>query len=336
MYKIPVWKMILEAVDAHKMETITNGDIHKFILTKYGDVNIATINAQIGACCVNRQSRVYMPMNEKPRIATGPYDFLFCVERGVFTKYDSKKHGIWEIATISGNLIVKRTDGEKQRPQSTSNLEQKRNHQKRVIRQDIKRPTADIIKEYLDTWETLDKYKKQEDALNKLFRDLCPENQCLDDILLKVAVLNTFYSTNVFNIARLAEHIQTLEVDERLRQGDITLVTDISKGHGIKNTSNGKEICFYSFATKYCSHHQPDIFPIFDNYVGDLLVYYSNLDGFANFTRGQLRDITIFHKALLSMQMYYSLEAFSLKEIDRFLWQYGKECFPKKFKTKKQ
>ncbi|NBJ14016.1 MAG: hypothetical protein FNP40_00260 [Dehalobacter sp. 4CP] len=77
MYKIPVWEMILKAVDAHKMETITNGDIHKFILTKYGDVNIATINAQIGACCVNRQSRVCMPENKKPRFADGQYDMEF-------------------------------------------------------------------------------------------------------------------------------------------------------------------------------------------------------------------------------------------------------------------
>lgn len=87
MTKTPKWKMVQEAVLSIGGEAISMAEIRKFIRERYGDVNEGTIRAQTIACTVNRQSRVGMPENQKPRIASGKYDFLYTVGRGLVTLY---------------------------------------------------------------------------------------------------------------------------------------------------------------------------------------------------------------------------------------------------------
>ena len=119
------------------------------------------------------------------------------------------------------------------------------------------RPNSKEVKRYLEKWQTLENYRLQEDALNKLFVELCPKNNDISDILLKVAALNNIYS--VFSVAR---RIKDLNVDKRLDEGDVSLVNDIKEvmiGSKVKH--------FYSFASKYCSHHRPTFYPIYDSYV---------------------------------------------------------------------
>lgn len=83
--------------------------------------------------------------------------------------------------------------------------------------------------------------------------------------------------------------------------------------------------------TKYCSHHRPEEYPIYDSFVEEFLVYLSKVDGFAVFSREDLRDITVFKQTLMKLRDYYGLQEFSLKQIDQYLWQYGKEKFPKPY-----
>lgn len=64
-------------------------------------------------------------------------------------------------------------------------------------------PSIEEVECYLNrckTLDTLDNYRLQESALNKLFFQLCPNNSDISDILLKTATLNDFYSTNIFAI----------------------------------------------------------------------------------------------------------------------------------------
>ena len=56
--------------------------------------------------------------------------------------------------------------------------------------------------------------------------------------------------------------INKLNIDERLSKHDDTLVNDIANIE-----INGKNKYFYSFASKYCSHHNSRYFPIYDRYV---------------------------------------------------------------------
>jgi len=100
-YKIDkpyVWRMIKEAVNNLDGE-IQYSEIRNFILNKWDDVNVKTINAQITVLSVNHYSRTHYPENQKPRLTNqnSVYDFLYNLKRGVVEKYDKAKHNIWEI-----------------------------------------------------------------------------------------------------------------------------------------------------------------------------------------------------------------------------------------------
>ena len=103
----------------------------------------------------------------------------------------------------------------------------------------VPNPSSDQVEHYLRTWDELENYHLQEDALDKLFFTLCPENTDMSDILLKVAALNDFYSTNIFSVYPVAKHILSLNIDDRLKNGDVALVSDIQKVtiNGVEKTS---------------------------------------------------------------------------------------------------
>lgn len=190
----------------------------------------------------------------------------------------------------------------------------------------IPSPSKKQISFYLSRWEGFQNYKLQENALNKLFLQLCPKNEMIEDILLKVSTLNDFYSTNIFSVFPIAEHILKLKIDRRLENNDISLVDDIKKV-----SISGKIKNFYSFATKYCSHHKPYDFPIYDSYVDMMLRYFQYKSGFSNFKSSDLKDYSKFKKILLDFREAYHLDDFNLKQIDQYLWQIGKEYFPKRY-----
>lgn len=187
------------------------------------------------------------------------------------------------------------------------------------------KPSVSEVNKHLKGWKKLEKYTSQEKALNKLFLKLLPENLEISDILLKTSCLNDFYSTNIFAIHHLAKHILGIkDLDKRLKSGDIELVRELGEV-----TIGGKEKYFYSFATKYCSHHNPIAFPIYDSYVEQVLLYFNKVDKFSAFKRKDLKNYRKFKEILLDFQRYYELERFDLKELDRYLWLLGKEIFPK-------
>ena len=190
----------------------------------------------------------------------------------------------------------------------------------------IPKPSVGELEKYLKSWKDLKNYKLQEDALDKLFFELLPSNEEISDILLKVATLNDFYSTNIFSVYPVAEHILSLKIDERLRQGDVTLVNEIQNV-----TINGVARKFYSFSTKYCSHHNPKEYPIYDRYVEKVLKYFRKTDKFSKFKNADLKDYQKFKNIIIAFREYYGLEEYNFKEIDQYLWQLGKEYFPNKY-----
>ena len=183
-------------------------------------------------------------------------------------------------------------------------------------------PCANEVDKYLDKWDKLENYHLQENALNKLFYKLCPLNKEIEDVLLKCATLNDFYSTNIFSIYPVAKHIVELNIDERLKRGDINLVNDIQQvmlGDKIHN--------FYSFATKYCSHHKPEDYPIYDSYVEKVLCYFQRVHRFSNFRTSDLKNYIVFKSVLEDFRCYYNLTNYSLKQIDQYIWQIGNSSF---------
>ena len=193
--------------------------------------------------------------------------------------------------------------------------------------EEIPNPSKAEVKKYLERWDSLENYVLQESALHKLFFETYPNNTDINDILIKASSLNDFYSTNIFKIFPVAKHILELDIDNRLKENDTTLVNDIAKIE-----IEGKEWNFYSFATKYCSHHKPEDFPIYDNFVERCLMYFRKKDKFTKFLKEDLKTYTEFKHILQNFKQYYHIDDFNLKDIDRYLWQLGKDYFPKKYR----
>ncbi len=192
-------------------------------------------------------------------------------------------------------------------------------------------PSKEECKKYLSAYEKLSKYddseykhyKIQENIIENIFKS-CPENTDIEEILLKVSLLNDFYSTNIFGTYAVARHICELKIDERLEKGDLSLIHEIAK-----NVLGGKSKFFYSFATKYCAKHQPEKFPIFDSKVCKVLCYCKKQKPFTDvkFKNKDLKDYSIYCKVYEDFRNHFGLKEFTLAEIDKYLWMFGKEYF---------
>ena len=188
------------------------------------------------------------------------------------------------------------------------------------------KPCQSEVEKYLSRWDSLENYVLQENALDKLFFTTYPENDDIDEILIKVSALNDFYSTNIFSVFPVAKHILSLSIDEAIKNADESIVNKIALVN-----MNGKVINFYSFATKYCSHHFPNDYPIYDTYVEKVLVTLNKRDRFSNFRKVDLKDFSIFKSVVIDFKSFYNLNDYSLKDIDRYIWQLGKEYYPNNY-----
>lgn len=103
----PVWQLVRSAM-THFNREVSYSELKQFIWNQYPDVNEITLNCQISVCSVNSPSRVSYTQNKKPRIANGPYDFLFNTGKGRVAPYEPSIHGQWEIvATDDGRCAVR-------------------------------------------------------------------------------------------------------------------------------------------------------------------------------------------------------------------------------------
>jgi len=194
----------------------------------------------------------------------------------------------------------------------------------------IKKPSAIEIEKCLQIWEThaeYEKYRCQGNSAIMLFKEQYPKNTEIQEILLKVSVLNDYYSTNIRDTFSVAKHIADLKIDSRLSSGNTDIIDEIAKIN-----LGEKSMRFYSFATKYCSLHYPDHYPIYDSIVANMLAYFKSQDKFAQFTKKGLRDYPTFKNVILEFQKFYELEKFSLREIDKYLWVLGKSVLNSKNK----
>jgi len=163
-------------------------------------------------------------------------------------------------------------------------------------------------------------------ALKELFSQY-PRNESYSHIMLKVVALDRLYSTNVRAFYAAADHIHKhgKEIDSALALGSPEIVDLIAA----LTLSSGKQRHIYSFASKYCSWHRPDKYPIWDSRVRQYLTA----------LRYQLRDTKDsgllganpylwdrypeFVALVSAMQRRFGLGAFSFKDIDKFMWKYG-------------
>ncbi len=180
-------------------------------------------------------------------------------------------------------------------------------------------PTPQLALVYVQRFDT--DQAVVEMALAKLFGTF-PNNTSADEVLLKVVALNSLYATNIYATREVADNIFRLDIDRKLEQHSLELVNEIALV-----TIKGKTRRNYSFASKYCAWHSPETYPIYDSYVDGLLWAYQKKHKFSNFNRYDLwNSYPQYVKAVRDFQERFGLQQFTLKQVDNFLWLYGKEC----------
>jgi hypothetical protein len=93
--------------------------------------------------------------------------------------------------------------------------------------------------------------------------------------------------------------------------------------------SSGKVRYNYSFATKYCSWHNPEAYPIWDSRVDRYLWTLQKQEHFARSfsTNADLWGYPKFRTVMEEFRDCYGLGSFSFKDTDKFLWSEGIAAF---------
>lgn len=178
-------------------------------------------------------------------------------------------------------------------------------------------------------FEKIERYCLADCTISKIIEQ-ASENDKIEDVLAKVVLINSLYGTAIFDVIKIAKHIQLKGegIDNKIKKGDLSVIDVIRKYHGIK-TQNDKERNLYSFATKYVSSHAPEKYPIYDNLVERLLRELNHTHKFYNpFTKEALKDYKTLKLVIDSLIKYLgSGEDYKYKKIDQALWLYAKYLY---------
>ncbi len=180
-------------------------------------------------------------------------------------------------------------------------------------------PTPDLVRDYIRRFDDssdglIDR------ALATLFQTF-PCNDQYEPILFKVLGLNALYNTNIIAVTPVVRHILSLHIDQKLAQRAPELVNEIAS----TPMKDGEFRRNYSFASQYCSWHVPDAYPIYDSIIDRMIWEYQQNDKFtAFFWRNSLADYIRFTQVVGDFRTYYGLTEFNFRELDKFLWLYGK------------
>jgi len=179
-------------------------------------------------------------------------------------------------------------------------------------------PSESLVISTAQAFDADPRYGPSDRALASEFSRF-PLNDTLEEVLIKVVLLNTLYNTNVFAVVEMAAHIRDLAIDQDLSTASPALVDKIAR-----LSIRGKERRHYSFATKYCSWHNPNDFPIYDGLVDRVLWLYQKEKSYAHFSRPELQDYVKFKAVLAAFRQRYGLAGISAKQLDKFLWYTAK------------
>lgn len=149
----------------------------------------------------------------------------------------------------------------------------------------------------------------------------------------KVSLINDNYSTYLSSaekcaISKILYDYSTELQEPNYNSGLITEIRDKCKKDKIINKDP------YSFITKYCCHHNPNYYPIYDSYVDIMLKWYSDLEQFPFTIAENNMDFSDYDSFCGALEQFkecceadISIESISFRDIDKFLWSAGKSFF---------
>ena len=169
-------------------------------------------------------------------------------------------------------------------------------------------------------------------ALAKLF-SAYPKNTCSWQVLLKVTALNALYKTRIMNVYPVVETILSVgrKLDSLISRGDPAAV-DLMKM--VKFEKREKTINFFSFASKYCHFHQPDRYPIYDQYVDAALKNLRREKKLAFESDALNHEAYAPFKLVIDAFIGMHATGCSYDAVDKFLWRKGKGLKQKRQKAR--
>ena len=172
--------------------------------------------------------------------------------------------------------------------------------------------------------DTLERHSLEEgnlihDKLSLLFETFS-DNTNLHDVLIKVACVNKIYSTAILNLKPVVDKIVEVHINIDSDIDFVKLVDEISivewKNYKRKNLS---------FASKYVHFLSKKKTPIYDSYIWILIKAYLN-KGKRNFSFQPPNNYIEFYNEFNKLKKQFPiLDKYNNYQIDKFLWQYGKE-----------
>ncbi len=118
----------------------------------------------------------------------------------------------------------------------------------------------------------------------------------------------------------VATHITNVKnIDVRIQSGDATVVHDIAN---VFHKSKNKNVNHFSFATKYCSFHQPQKFPIYDSFVFKCFYQLSKRGYFPETFMKKVitTNYAVFRNFYDEFMTKQPALPQDYKEVDRYLW----------------
>ena len=185
------------------------------------------------------------------------------------------------------------------------------------------RPTPDNVRQAVAKFDTENRII--EGALRELLSQY-PNNAAPTQVLLKATSINTLYSTQIRlysetipTILEVAEHIVNLCIDSDLERGEPDVVSRLAT----IEVASKRPRFYYSFATKYCSWHNPKAYPIFDSRVYTYLCHLVNEHCLDRFVQNDCWIYPRFREIVDEFRNRNGLERFTFKDIDKFLYIQG-------------
>ena len=169
-------------------------------------------------------------------------------------------------------------------------------------------------------------------SLSKLFDCLNNESNP-DEVSIKVAALNQLYSTAIQYIKPVVKKIVN-EVGKNhklfVENEYFELVDKIAIATWTNPTTKKPySRCNLSFASKYVHFLSGYKVPIYDSYIWIVMIGYLNQNSKLAYSFKAPANYRDFYNVFTEFKNKFNLTSYSNYEIDKFLWQYGKNIINK-------
>lgn len=189
----------------------------------------------------------------------------------------------------------------------------------------LEKPTNEFIAKILKLYSIKDGNELDQNLL-KLFETFNDDKNKFN-VLIKVASLNKIYSTAIVNINPVVNQIIKISnIDSKPKKLTeyIAFVDKISKVNWTNEKGKSFERNNLSFSSKYVHFLSDFETPIYDSYIWIILNGYLGQKNNEKISFENPRNFKEFYATFEKFKIDLGLENYSNYDIDKFLWQYGK------------